>query len=158
MSEKQAKGGGEGGEKKASKMPLFAMMAVVLLLNSLVVAKLFMSGDKKPKDEKPIEEIGPKMPLEEFLVNLGGSNEHYLKATIALGLRKGLTEEKFKEETAPIRDAIIMVMSNKKTEEIATTEGKEKLKEEIRSAINKDLGSERDPKIIRVYFTNFTAQ
>ena len=96
-----------------------------------------------------------KMPLEEFLVNLAGSNEHYLKATFSIGLKKGETEEKMKEEVAPIRDAILGVLTTKTTEELATEPGKKKLKKGLVEKINKELGGE---KVVKLYFLSFATQ
>lgn len=158
MSEKapaQEKGG--KGEKKGGNMPLFAIIGTVLILNVLMVGKIFMGGNGKEtvKVVHATEEVGAKMPLEEFLVNLAGSSDHYLKATIALGLKKGEGEEKLKEEIAPIRDAALSVLSTKKLEELATEEGKEKLKTEMKEKINKELGGD---KVVKIYFMSFATQ
>ncbi len=146
-----------GGEKKGGNMPLMAIIGIVLILNLLIVGKVFMGGKAAPSGatEKVQTEVGKKLPLEEFLVNLADpGGEHYLKTTISLGLRKEVDEKKMEEEFAPIKDAIISVLSSKKQDEISTPEGKEKLKAALKERINKTIGD----KVVEVYFTAFATQ
>lgn len=145
-------------KKKKKGVPLLLIVGIVLVLSVLMVAKIFMGGARGKdgaKVEKKEETVGVKMSLEEFLVNLGGSNEHYLKTTLALGLKKGETEEKLKDEVAPIRDTILGVLTTKQPEELATESGKQKLKREIVEKINKELGG---TKVLKVYFLSFATQ
>src|SRR5579871_4363302 len=147
MADQPARAQKDKGDKKHSNMPLFVVIGIVLVLNLLMVGKIFMGGGGGTKGAagkaQHAEEVGPKVPLEEFLVNLAGSSDHYLKATITLGLKKDLTEDKIKDDIAPIRDVIINVLSSKPAEEIATIDGKEKLKVELKDKINAGLGSEK---------------
>lgn len=146
--------------KKGGKMPLMIIIGVVLLLNVLLVGKVFFGGggggDKgaKKKAEHASEEVGDKMPLDEFLVNLGGT-EHYLKLTLALGLRKDCPEDKLKDDIPPIRDAVLTVLGDKQPEQLANEAGKEQLKRELQESINKELGGQ---KVVKVYFMAFATQ
>ena len=157
MSDKQPAAQGEAPHKKGA--PILPIIGVVLILNMVMVGKIFMGGGGAAKEsgkaEKHEEVVGVKLPLEEFLVNLAGNNDHYLKATFNLGLRKGETEEKFKEEIAPIRDAILSILTTKQPEDLATEAGKEKLKKEMVEKINKELGGD---KVVKVYFMSFATQ
>src|SRR5579871_2378947 len=108
MADQPTGGKKDAGDKKHSNMPLFVVIGIVLILNLLMVGKIFLGGGgvakgaaNKPEQK---EEVGPIIPLEEFLVNLAGNSDHYLKVTVALGLKKDLTEDKVKEDIAPIRD------------------------------------------------------
>jgi flagellar FliL protein len=56
-----------------------------------------------------------------------------------------------------MRDAIIRVLSSKKAEELLTTEGKDRLKEELVEALNEAIGLE-EPPVMSVYFTEFIVQ
>ncbi len=56
-----------------------------------------------------------------------------------------------------IKDAVIRVLSSKKVEELLTTEGKEKLKEELVEAINEASGLE-EGAVVNLYFTEFIIQ
>ena len=152
MSDKEQK---SSGEKKRSKMPMILIIIVVLALNGLIVGKIFLGGKSKA-GHKETPEVGQKLALEEFLVNLGDAgSEHYLKTTIALGLKKGIDEKSLEEEQAPIKDTIISVLSSSKRDEISTEKGKQELKEEIKTRVNKALKGE---KVLEVYFTAFATQ
>jgi len=156
MSDKQPASQAEAPHKKGA--PVLPIIGVVLVLNLLMVGKIFMGGSAAKeggKAEKHEETVGVKMPLEEFLVNLAGSNDHYLKATFSLGLKKGETEEKLKEEVAPIRDSILSILTTKQPEDLVTEAGKEKLKKEIVDKINKEIGGD---KVVKVYFMSFATQ
>jgi flagellar FliL protein len=159
MSEKKKEEAGEEKEPKAKgKMPMTLLIIIVLVLNVLIVGKVFFGGGGGKgggkEKEKPKEEMGAKVTLEEFLLNMT-DGEHYLKATIALGFKKGVDEKKIEEETAPIRDAIVGVLSTKSREEVASAKGKEELKKEILEELNKEMG---EGFVLKVYFTNFATQ
>lgn len=164
----------EGGKKK--KLPLPMIIGVVVLLVALFVGKGVLGGGKKhkAKKEKVKQEMGISLPLDEFLVNLNGGGDHYLRAQISLGLKKGLTEEQGKEEVAPMRDAILSVLSTKTLAEVTKPKDREELKEELKKKINevmaaaeskgKDKDEETDDKeggketVLKVYFTAFATQ
>ncbi len=165
---------GEGGKKK--KLPLPMIIGVVVLIVALLVGKSVMGGGKKHKvkKEKVTQEMGISLPLDEFLVNLNGGGDHYLRAQIAVGLKKGLTEEQGKEHVAPMRDAILSVLSTKTLTEVSKPKDREDLKEELKKKINealeaaepkdKDKDEEADEKeggketVLKVYFTAFATQ
>lgn len=149
----------QSGEKKGKGHKLLIIVGVVaiLLLNLLVAGKVFLGGKGKPsKPGKHVEEeVGATLPLEEFLVNVAGRNDHYLKTTIALGLKKSVTEKSMEEKIPPIRDVILSVLSSKSLEELSTERGRSGLKQEIKERLNKELGGET---IVKVYFTAFATQ
>lgn len=165
---------GEGGKKK--KLPLPMIIGVVVLLVALFVGKGLLAGGKKHKvkKEKVKQEMGISLPLDEFLVNLNGSGDHYLRAQISLGLKKGLTEEQGKEQAAPMRDAILSVLGTKTLAEVSKPKDREELKEELKKKINeaieaaepkkKEEDEESDDKeggketVLKVYFTAFATQ
>lgn len=62
-----------------------------------------------------------------------------------------------KAKEPQIRDAVIRVLSSKKSEEVLTPEGKEALKEELVEALNEAVGFD-EPPITNVYFTEFIVQ
>jgi flagellar FliL protein len=98
--------------------------------------------DEAEEEEQVPVEVGHAMPMEEFLVNLTGNGDHYLRTTIALGLRKGLTEEKAKEHVAAMRDAILTVLSEKTLKDLSNTKGRDKLKEQLIEKVNEAVGGE----------------
>jgi flagellar protein FliL len=106
-----------------------------------------------PKSER----VKAILPLEPFLVNLADTNEvRFVKVAFQLGL-----EEEWKEESknsvaiAAIRDSIISLLSAKTAEQIMTTEGKEKLRGEVRSRVN---AVSTKMKVIDIYIVDFVVQ
>lgn len=143
------------GNKK--KLPIMIIAGVVVLVLVLFLAKGMLGGSKADAKEKKKEshQVGISFALDEFLVNLSGSGDHYLRASISLGMKKGQTEEKLKEHTALMRDAILSVLTSKTKKELAEAREREELKEELKKRINEALGEEQ---VVKVYFTSFATQ
>lgn len=56
-----------------------------------------------------------------------------------------------------IKDSVIKVLSSKRSDEMLTPDGKERLKEEIVEGVNEAIGM-ADPAVTRVFFTEFIIQ
>ena len=67
-----------------------------------------------------------------------------------------LTTEDIEQFKPAIRDAIITVMSNKTSDELSSTTGKELAKEEIKEMVNNVFGGQRE--VLRVSFGQFIIQ
>jgi flagellar basal body-associated protein FliL len=119
-------------------------------------AKRCLAAKAKRSPRSP--KWGHTLDLGEFLVNL--DDEHYLKAGVALGLKEGIPAEKLKEETAPLRDAVLMAFVRASRSELNSYEGKQKIKEHIRERVNKVLHEKTHDKesVLEVYFTSFVTQ
>ena len=157
MSDSAKKAAPEKGEKKPlNLMPI--MMGVVIVLVLAIGAKVFLGGSRanaKEAGKKKPAEVGISLQMEEFLVNLNGSSDHYLKTTLALGMKKGLTEEQVKEHIPAMRDAILGVLQTKSIKELNSPKDRDALKDEIREHVNKEV--EHEP-VVKVYFTAFATQ
>ncbi len=147
-------------EPQAAKKKPMALIGGVIGIVVLLAA--FLVGQKvsaKSHPAKPAKvEAGPVMPLDEFLVNLADpGGDHFLKITVNLGLskEKGKTAEGLKEQTAEIRDAVLTTLGNKNRDDITPVKGREKLKTDIKKAVNSALGED---DVQDVYFTNFVTQ
>lgn len=109
---------------------------------------------KDEKEPKPQLEV---VHLETFVVNLADEGQ---RTFLRVGIDLGVVAEKKKKESevrplAPIRDAILGVLMATKSDEVATTGGKEKLKERILTTLNQKL-PELQAK--EAYFTEFLLQ
>ena len=101
-------------------------------------------------------EVGPMFPLDGFTVNLlSDSGRRYLKTTINLELVDEESAAELEAKSPVIRDILIRVLTSKTLEEIATSKGKEKLKDQLVNQINLRL---RDGEIRNVYFVEFVIQ
>ena len=172
----------EEGEQQEEQKPkgskkLIIIIAVVVLVLILggVGAFFALSGSKggegaskegveseeSAEAEAPAEGEGKEggaesglFPLETFIVNLQIKGS-FLKADIQLEFTSAAEVKKVEKDVPRLRDAIIQVLSSKTASEILTSEGKEKLKDEIRASVNSMIGEE---KVLEVYFTEFIIQ
>lgn len=98
--------------------------------------------------------------LEPLLVNLADADGHaYLRLGIVLA--EG-ADEKAKEEGKPtpgadasVRDAVLSVLGKKRASDLLQPDGKDVLKQQIRSALDAQVP---DAKVKSVYFTEFLVQ
>ena len=179
MSAKAEEKKEEGGKKKK---PLPMIIGIVVLVIALFVGKTVMaskkdgkdskksksskshkhddeeSDGKKSKKEKSDEKVGHSLQLDEFLVNLNGGGEHYLKASLALGLKEGMTEEKAKELVPMARDIIISALAEKSMKDLSSAEGRTKLKDDLLEKINEEAGEEAAEPVVKIYITAFATQ
>jgi flagellar FliL protein len=116
-------------------------------------------------DQSPAISAKAVLPLESFTVNLADPEDgRFLRATLSLGVNGELPtvargENKGVESgdvsMATIRDSILTVLVQCKSEELMTPEGKLKLKSDLLKALNRDvpaLGAQE------IYFTEFLVQ
>lgn len=95
-------------------------------------------------------------PLDSFIVNLSDQGRtRYLKVTVQLELDKQETIDQVKSKTPQIRDALIILLSSKSIEEIATSEGKYQLRDEIVARVKQFAGK---GAVVAAYFTDFVVQ
>ena len=94
-------------------------------------------------------------PMEPYIVNIyDGQELRYLKVKIELEMA-GATKADLDGRLAPMRDAVLVLLSAKTLHDIQDVQGKNQLKEEILVAINKII---TPGKISKVYFTDFVVQ
>lgn len=97
--------------------------------------------------------VGKVIPLETFIVNIAGSKGRKVaKVNMELELQGETVAEEIEKRKAQIRDIIIITLSSKTYEEVATREGKDNLRNEIKDTINNFLTK---GKIKNVFFTEF---
>ncbi len=126
-------------------------------------------ADDQNKDESSISEksaqakkvqqpeVKAVLNLEPFLVNLADKeNIRFVKTTFQLGLEEEPDEEaQSPVAIAAMRDTIISLLSTKEAEHILTAQGKNKLREEIRTKINSIAPK---IKVLEVYIVDFVVQ
>jgi flagellar basal body-associated protein FliL len=146
------------------KLPIAIIIAVVLVLVLAAGAFTFsrMGGKSKGKGkkvEKPVELSD--WSLDEFIVNLADIAEpHYLKVNLVLEIEGGAKGKEGEggsknPQEARARDAIIIVLTKKHFTDLLSEQGKDKLKAELKSALNSEL---KDVKVENIYFTSFAMQ
>jgi flagellar basal body-associated protein FliL len=133
------------------------------------------AGEAKPADAKKDDhsKLGPTLILPERVLNLADSNTgRYLKIAAAIEFKpekddwyKASDEERKKKEDefrkvmasrlAIMQDAFIMHISSKRSTDLMTLEGKERLKSELLQRLKAVV---KEPEVVNIYFTEFVMQ
>jgi len=149
MSDKtEAKSEGEaGGGKKKKGLLIIAIVGLVVLLAGGSGAAWFFMSKGKEDHAAEAEKPKPKSPpvfvtLEPFVVNLAGEVQHYLQVGIDLKVAEPAVGDQIKVHLPEIRNGVLLLLSSKNVEELGTLDGKNRLRAEIRSAVNRPLGIE----------------
>ena len=170
MAEKEKKK--EEQEKGGGKNKLVIIAAIVLLLVGsaayfFLVVKPHNEQEQQKKEEeskaaaliKPLPEeakIGPMVEIKEFVVNIISEDAtHYVKASLSLELDKDTTVDEVGKRMPQIRDAILLLISNKTFAELQDIQGKNQVKAELRSKINSFL---KTGSVNNIYLTDFVVQ
>jgi flagellar FliL protein len=136
-------------------------VAVLLVLGGggFVSWKTFLNqpAEEVKEETAPVSvELGPTFPLETFIVNLAGAaGERYLKVRMELELKESSLVPELEKRTPQIRDTVLLLLSSKTFDDIATFRGKTKLRNEITSRLNAVLPP---ASIKKIYFTEFVVQ
>ena len=94
--------------------------------------------------------------IREFIVNIiSDENNHYVKASLTIELSSEPSKEELTQRMAQVRDAILLLVSNKTFDELQDLQGKKQLKAELLSKINAILQTGQAKSI---YFTDFVVQ
>jgi len=159
--------GKKGGDKKKHYI-IFWVMLLVLLTGGSIGGWFFLK--QKPVFQKIKDfsqqasipglnqqsQIGPMVNIDEFIVNvISGDVAHYVKTSITVELTNKEVKTEVEQRMPQIRDAILLLISNKTYEELQDLQGKKQLKAELMSRINTFL---QTGKLTSIYFTNFVVQ
>lgn len=167
-------------EEKKSKALLFIVIGAVVFLVIVIILVAFLligGGGEKHSDASQQSEtqqtqqkqpaisskdanllnIGPLYAINpSFVVNLVTQNgRRYLKTSVTLELSNPKLEVEIDQKSTVVKDIIIDILSSKSIEEIVTTKGKERIKDEILQRVNQILA---DGVIKNVFFTEFVVQ
>jgi flagellar FliL protein len=143
------------------KIAIIVVIVVLVVVCSVVGVAVLK---KKPHSTAPKDKIpeGPvtMITLGELIVNLADTAEtRYIKTDIVLEVRGKMEaaggEGGQSAVNAPLRDAIISILSSRRFGEINRPGGKEALKTQIMAACNKRL---KEARVINVYFNEFAMQ
>lgn len=152
----------EGGSKK--KMIMVIVAVLVLLIGAGVGAFLFLGGEEESLSseeqqaqlEKQAKQVGPMVNIDTFIVNiLDDQQSRYLKAALTLELDSQEASLEVGERMPQIKDAILLLLSNKTYSELSDLQGKIQLRAELLNRLNSIL---LKGKIKHIYFTEFVVQ
>jgi flagellar FliL protein len=101
---------------------------------------------KKPEHSKGDHATPPAfVPLEPFVVNLADrDSERFAQVGITLQVDDAKMGEEMKAYMPAIRNAVLLILSHKSSEDLLSADGKQKLAEEIRREAARAMGYEVD--------------
>ncbi|MBJ6751774.1 flagellar basal body-associated FliL family protein [Geomonas anaerohicana] len=166
--------------EKNNKKLFIIIGAVVAVLAIGGAAAFFMGGSKKEKapegakveakaeggggehgapakgGEGAAAGSGTIYPLEPFIVNIyDGQELRYLKIKVEFEMANPQAKGELDAKLAPLRDAILILLTTKTMQEIQDLQGKNQLREQILAAVSKVVPPS---KVTKVYFTDFVVQ
>ncbi len=162
--------------KSSGKMMLviIAILILLILIGGGLAAFLLLSGGDEEVSSAPQQQqvavqkkkgssrsqslltIGPVYPMDQFVVNLlSESGSRFLKVSLQIELGNEEMVAEMDKKKPAIRDIVIRTLSSKTFEEIGTSKGKERLKDELVEIINEILA---DGQVKNIFFTDFVIQ
>lgn len=158
--------------KKKSKLKWVLLIFLMLLVIGGGAAAWYFSlgdkialfkGDSGPKEE-PVASTqantpattGQTLALPAFTTNLADPlGQRFIRLTVELEVADSKVGDEIGRQNARIRDSVLMLLSSKSYADIATTESKMMLKDEITERLNTILGP---GKIHQVFITDMVVQ
>lgn len=144
-------------KKKAGLLKWIILAVLVLVLGAGgYVGWSHFAQSSKPSHTTPKITKEIVYELDTFLVNLSDpGGRRYLKVNIKLRLDNQKVVKELNDRKDQLRDRILMLLSSKRFDDIATLAGKMALKQEIMSRLNSIL---KEGRVEQVYFTEFLVQ
>lgn len=146
------------------KGKLMMIVMALFLLAGGAAGGWFYFKHSAAKSEEHAEEEAPKpkapnvfLPAEMFTVNLA-DREHYMQVGVVYEVVTNHVGEAVKAQMPAIRSQVLMILSSKSPDDIATTEGKTKLAEEVLAAAKARLDEKTAKEIVTVHFSAFVIQ
>ena len=161
---------------KKSKMKWFILLFVLLLIGGGGAGAWFFfladkwqafTGTGASTQSVRVEQVPGKenatsaplsntVPLPVFTVNLSDPlGRRFIKISLAVEVKDSNVAQELKQQDARVRDSIILLLSSKTYADIAPTESKLILKNEIAGRLNQILGG---PKVTQVFITDMVIQ
>lgn len=148
------------GKKSLSDAPARLGRRVILFLPLLVLVGVGLwFWTNRSSDPAQASDSGPvhsTLHLETFVLNLADPDQRsYLRIGIDLGLNQEAQQAEPQAPVAEVRDTILAVLSQAKVDDLLTSAGKTKLKQDLLHALR-----ERMPRmgVEEIYFTEFLIQ
>jgi flagellar protein FliL len=148
-----------------SKKKLIIMIAAVVLLAGGGGAGWFLTHQKSDHKKEEVKHEEPAhapvfVTLETFTVNLQPDpNERFLQLEISLQVTSPEQAELLKAQMPAVRNRLLILLTSKMASEISTSEGKQKLSDEIVAEVKKPFSKNAKPQeVTGVFFTSFVIQ
>jgi flagellar FliL protein len=146
---------------------IFLVVAVLLVVTLGLAGGFFMMWNKlsalntqsnaaAQNQQVQTAALGKLFPLDTFIVNLADQERsRYLRVTMDLELVAPTDTEKLNQRLPQVRDRILMLLPSKRFADIASTEGKSALRDEMIGKLN---GLFPENVITNIFFSEFVVQ
>ena len=146
---------------------IFLIVAVLLVVTLGLAGGFFMMWNKlsalntqsyaaAQNQQVQTSALGKLFPLDTFIVNLADQERsRYLRVTMDLELVAPTDTEKLNQRLPQVRDRILMLLPSKRFADIASTEGKTALRDEMIGKLN---GLFPENVITNIFFSEFVVQ
>ena len=145
---------------KLKKILIIAVGAIVLLGAGAGGAWFFIGKTHGPA--RPAPEPPPVFfPLESLTVNLQSDDGamHYLRAGLTLKLKDEKVQLLVTEHMPEVRSRVLLLLSGKRPDDLATVDGKKQLANELRASVETAASTAEKPvRVEEVLFTEFVVQ
>lgn len=166
----------EAEEQKGSGMKKIIMLAGVgiLMLGLGVGGTIFFMGSDDPAVAEGEEEMAEEEMMEEpmmkesiyhdlhpaFVANFTGtSKKKYMQVYVVAMANEQSVIDDLKLHMPAVRNNILMTLSKKTSEDVATVEGKEVLRKEVLETVRNTMAEKTGEEGVQdLYFTKFVAQ
>ena len=163
-------------EPKGSGIKKIIMFAVVglVMLGVGIGGTVFMMGSGDSSSEEMAEEMMEEEMMEEpmmkesiyhdlhpaFVANFSGqSKKRYMQVYVVAMANEQSVIDDLKLHMPAVRNNILMTLSRKTSDEVATVEGKEMLRQEVLETVQETMREKTGEEGIQdLYFTKFVAQ
>jgi len=92
-----------------------------------------------------------EVTLDKILINMSSGQYNYMKSDISFKMKDEKNKERIKENMPRIRDTILRFSASQDSDKLATDEGKQEYKKNIKDIIYESYGIE----VNDIYFRNF---
>jgi flagellar FliL protein len=145
-------------QEPKKKSSLVKLVIAVVLAAAAAVGGVLLWGRARPGPAEKAQEhkVNAVLHLEPFTVNINDPEQKtFLRLGVDIGLERNSKTGQEPESSSLVRDTILAVLMATKPEDVSSVEGKQKLKEQLRHALQ-----ERAPEmgVREVYFTDFLLQ
>jgi flagellar FliL protein len=126
--------------KKKSSLLLIIGLVVLLIVASGAGTWWFLTHSEADEDEDVRSEPAIFLPLEQFTVNLQPEDgQQFLQTAMTLRVSDQDVADAIKTQMPEVRSRILLLLSSKKPSEVTSTEGKNRLIEEILREVEASL-------------------
>lgn len=157
--------GAEVAPAEKSKKKLIIMIAAVVLLAVGGGAGWFLMHQKSDHKKEEVKHEEPAhapvfVALDTFTVNLQPDpDDKFLQLDFSLQVSSPEQAELLKVQMPAVRSRLLMLLTSKTASDISTSEGKQKLSDEIIAEVKKPFSKNAKPQeVTGVFFTSFVIQ